>query len=56
MTMRTSIETVIFQHPFRLSGADEVQAAWKHWWAFNATELKLTVLVVGGVALTGLLT
>jgi hypothetical protein len=38
-------------------GAGEfVSAGWRQWWAFNATEVKLSVLVVGGVALTRLLT
>lgn len=30
--------------------------SWDDWWAFNATDVKLTILVAGGVALTGLLT
>jgi hypothetical protein len=38
------------------NGLDDLQAALQHWVAFNATELKLTILAVGGVALTGMLT
>jgi len=30
--------------------------SWEDWWAYNATEVKLMILVAGGVALTGLLT
>jgi hypothetical protein len=38
------------------NGLDDVQAALQHWLVFNATELKLTILVVSSVALTGMLT
>jgi hypothetical protein len=31
-------------------------AGWKHWLGSNGTELKLTVLVVAGVVLAGVLT
>jgi hypothetical protein len=37
------------------NGLDDVQAALQTWLAFNATELKLAVLVIAGVALTRLL-
>jgi hypothetical protein len=47
--------------PFNLgvlyeNGLEDLQAALQHWLVFDATELKLTILVVCGVALTGLLT
>ena len=45
----------------RSTGADgasqRLAAGWKHWLlTSNATELKLTVLVIAGVTLAGLLT
>ena len=43
-------------HEQKRGAGEFVIAGWKHWWALNATELKLTALVVTGLALAGLLT
>jgi hypothetical protein len=36
-------------------GSQRLAAGWKRWLASNTTELKLTMLVVAGLALAGLL-